>query len=68
MPTKELVECVLPEKSGFFHVGCFYSIRGADGKRHCDCPCVAGLVDKIKKLEKENENLKEKLAEIKSEL
>lgn len=67
MPTKELVECVLPE-SRFTRVDCFYSIKGADDKRRCACPCVAGLVDKIKKLEKENENLKEKLAEIKSEL
>ena len=67
MPGKELHECPVPDNK-FSQHGCFYSFRGMDNKRFCDCPCIPTFLSRIKELEKENETLKYKIREFQSEV
>ena len=61
-------ECVVPE-SEFSEKGCFYSLRGIkDGKRYCGSECCQKLIKQVKQLKSENEELKARLHEIRSEI
>lgn len=61
-------ECVVPE-SAFSKKGCFYSLHGIkDGKRYCGSECCRKLIKQVTHLKSENEELKTRLHEIRSEI